>query len=232
MRVTLPSGTPAELVRSDGPPGRGLVVIPDIMGLRPLFDDHVRTLAARTGWTVCAIEPFPGLEDRPLEWRLEHVGELRDDRLLGDAAAAADLTAAERVGVVGFCMGGMYTLKAAGTGRFDRAVAFYGMIRVPERWRSPTQGEPLEALASPRRCPTLAIVGTADPWTPPEDVAALEAAGVTVVRYEGADHGFVHDPDRPAHRPADAADAWDRALAFLAGGDPGGPDPALSGRGG
>lgn len=204
------------------------MVIPDIMGLRPLFDDHVRTLAERTGWVVCAIEPFPGFEDRPLEWRLDHVGDLRDDRLLADAVAAAELTGAERVGVLGFCMGGMYTLKAAGTGRFDRAVAFYGMIRVPERWRSPTQGEPLEALASPRRCPTMAIVGTEDVWTPAGDVAALEAAGVRVVRYEGAEHGFVHDPDRPAHRPQDAADAWERALAFLAGGDGPSPDGGLS----
>jgi carboxymethylenebutenolidase len=118
--------------------------------------------------------------------------------------------------VTGFCMGGMFTLKAAGTGRFHRAAAFYGMIRLPEHWRGAGQGEPLDALASPRRCPTLAIVGTADPWTPPDDVAALEATGVTVVRYDGAEHGFAHDPHRPAHRPDDAADAWRRALAFLA----------------
>jgi carboxymethylenebutenolidase len=54
---------------------------------------------------------------------------------------------------------------------------------------------------------------------PPADADALEAAKVEVVRYEGADHGFVHDPTRPAHRPDDAADAWRRVLAFL-GGEP------------
>jgi dienelactone hydrolase len=63
----------------------------------------------------------------------------------------------------------------------------------------------------------MAIIGTADRWTPPDDVAALEAAGVTVVRYDGADHGFVHDPDRPVHRADDAADAWRKAVAFLSG---------------
>ena len=47
---------------------------------------------------------------------------------------------------------------------------------------------------------------------------ALEAAGVEVVRYEGADHGFAHDPSRPAHRAGDAADAWRRAIAHLAAG--------------
>jgi carboxymethylenebutenolidase len=61
----------------------------------------------------------------------------------------------------------------------------------------------------------MAIIGTADTWTPPEDVEALEAAGVTVVRYEDAEHGFVHDPERPAHRPDDAADAWRRVISFL-----------------
>ena len=60
-----------------------------------------------------------------------------------------------------------------------------------------------------------AIVGSVDQWTPAADVDAAEAAGVTVVRYEGADHGFVHDDTRPAHRPDDATDAWARAIAFL-----------------
>ena len=61
------------------------------------------------------------------------------------------------------------------------------------------------------------IAGTADQWVPAADLEALAAVGVEVGRYEGADHGFVHDPDRPAHRADDAADAWRRALAHLAG---------------
>ena len=54
-----------------------------------------------------------------------------------------------------------------------------------------------------------------DPYTPPGDVDALEAVGVIVARFPEADHGFVHDPDRPAHRPDDAADAWQRARDWL-----------------
>ena len=53
--------------------------------------------------------------------------------------------------LIGFCMGGMYTLKAARSERFARLVAFYGMIRVPEDWRSPSQGEPLDHLATATR---------------------------------------------------------------------------------
>ena len=63
MRTTLPSGTPAELVVPSGGPSRGLVIVPDIMGLRPLFDDLCSNLASQHGWAVCAVEPFPGGED-------------------------------------------------------------------------------------------------------------------------------------------------------------------------
>jgi dienelactone hydrolase len=91
------------------------------------------------------------------------------------------------------------------------------MIRMPEEWRSATNGDALEALfAAPGSATTvLEVVGTADPYTPPEHVAELEAAGGTVVRYEGAEHGFVHDASRPTHRADAAADAWSKVLAWL-----------------
>jgi carboxymethylenebutenolidase len=218
MPMTLPSSTPAELVRpADGrEPTRGLVLLPDIGGLRPLFVDHAQRIADEQGWAVCVVEPWPGREDLPLADRLEQVGTLSDARQLGDVVAAADACGVEPVAVMGFCMGGMYAFKAAGTGRFVRAAAFYGMIHVPERWQGPDQGDPLAAVTSPGACPVLAVIGTADVWTPAADVEELEAAGATVLRYEGADHGFVHDPSRPVHRAADAAEAWEKALAFLA----------------
>ena len=51
MRIELPSGTPAELARPEGDASRGLVLVPDIGGLRPLFDDLCARLAddARLG---------------------------------------------------------------------------------------------------------------------------------------------------------------------------------------
>ncbi|HEX5365077.1 MAG TPA: dienelactone hydrolase family protein [Acidimicrobiales bacterium] len=215
MRTTLSSGTVAEIARPPGPPSGGLVVIPDIGSLRSLFDDLVARLAAVTGRVVCAFDLWAGRPAPTVEERLARGATLDDARVLGDAVAAADAIGVEPVGVVGFCMGGMYALKAAAVGRFDRVVSFYGMARVPAMWQSPTQGEPLAALASPGSSPALELAGTADPWLPAADLAALEAAGVEVVRYEGADHGFAHDPSRPAHRPAEAADAWRRAVAHL-----------------
>jgi carboxymethylenebutenolidase len=122
------------------------------------------------------------------------------------------------VGVLGFCMGGFYALKAAATERFDRCVSFYGMIRPPEAWQGPGQASPLDTAADV--CPTLAIFGSADPFTQPADIDALRAAWTgrddcEIIVVEGAEHGFVHDPDRPAHRAEDAATLWPRALDWL-----------------
>jgi carboxymethylenebutenolidase len=228
-RIVLPGPAgPVDAIhaRPLGMPVAGVVVHPDILGIRPLFDDLARRLATH-GFAVCAPEPFWAVDaasraelDAPT--RLGLVADLGDARQLGVLEAAADhLVVADdvqRVAIIGFCMGGMYALKAAGSGRFDRAVSCYGMVRVPEGWRGDDLAEPLDALAD--ACPVLAVFGGVDPWTPSADVEALRGAlaavpGSEVVVYPEADHGFVHDPDRPAHRAEDAADVWSRVLAFL-----------------
>jgi carboxymethylenebutenolidase len=219
MRVELASGTAAELAELPSAPSRGLVIAPDVMGLRPLFDELAARLARENDWAVVVVEPFPGpLGDLTLDERLAYhidVERITTDLLLG-ADLVQERTGVEHVAVLGFCMGGLNAFRAAGTGRFDKAVAFYGMIRPPEPWAKPGD-DPLEALARREACPTLAILGGADHFTPPHDIADLDAVGdhVTTVVYEGAGHGFVHDPSRPGHRADDAADAWRRVVTFL-----------------
>ncbi|MDE0067310.1 MAG: dienelactone hydrolase family protein [Acidimicrobiaceae bacterium] len=213
MRIELRSGTPAEVVGSSDE--RGLVLVPDIMGLRPLFDEMAARLAEE--WQCCVVAPelYPGQEHLDLEGRFAAAASLTDGRVLGDMTAAADRTGAATVAAIGFCMGGMYVNKVVSTGRFDRLVSFYGMIHVPDGWRGPGQGEPLEHLSNGDPSCLLAVTGAADPYTPAEGVAELRASGVQVVEYDEAEHGFVHDPARPAHRPADAADAWQHAARWL-----------------
>jgi len=217
MRIELPTGTPAERAMPSEVTADtlGVVLFPDIMGLRPLFDDMCAQLARDHGWVVVAPEPFPGREHLTVAERLEVMSDLDDAALRADALSAADATGCDRVVVTGFCMGGMLAFKAAASGRFARAAGFYGMIRLPADWAGGRLAQPIDALADPRRCPTLAIIGTADNFTPDGDVTEAEALGVEVVRYEGAEHGFVHDASRPAHRPDDAADAWRRVVQFL-----------------
>jgi carboxymethylenebutenolidase len=223
MRVTLQSGTPAEVAVPAGPAARGVVVFPDIQGLRPLFDDLAARLADEQAWAVAEVELFPNLAaGASVDDRFAAVPTLDDGRILGDASAAADLlverAGVDRVAVMGFCIGGMYAYKAAASSRFDLAVSFYGMIRLPPAWRGSAQREPLVALGDPHVSPVLSIVGGLDPYTPSEDVAQLGRFGplVRVVAFPEADHGFVHDPSRPAHRPGDAAAAWAAVAEFLA----------------
>jgi carboxymethylenebutenolidase len=140
---------------------------------------------------------------------------LSDDDNLRDLEEAADALATPVTGLIGYCLGGMYCFKAARSTRFARIAAFYGMIVVPEAWRSRTQGEPLAHLINGYADNVLAILGGKDPYTPAADIDQLRSTGVTCVVYPEAEHAFAHDPSRPVHRPADAADAYARTEAWL-----------------
>jgi carboxymethylenebutenolidase len=215
MRSTLPCGRPVAIARPAGEPVRGVVLVPDVQGLRPLVDDTCERLAVEHGWAVCAIEPFPGSEHIEGPDRIELIGQNDDDLILAELAAAADLLGTERTAVIGFCQGGMWAFKAAATGRFDRAVAFYGMVSVP--WVREGHAHSTGFLARPGRSPVLAIVGGQDPWTPEADIELLRGLpGVEVAFYPAADHAFAHDPARSTYRQDDADDAWARAVSFLA----------------
>src|SRR6478752_6797720 len=155
--------------RPDGMPVAGVVLHPDIMGLRPLFETMGLRLASH-GLAVAVVEPFARKAELERAAasdggsRMQWVAELDDDEQLDDLSAAADFLVVEdgvtRVGVLGFCMSGMYTLEAAATDRFARAVAFYGMIRLPDGWNVQGRRAPLDTAADV--CPTLAIFGSAD----------------------------------------------------------------------
>ena len=210
--------------RPDGMPKAGVVLHPDIMGLRPLFTDMARRLATH-GFAVCAFEPWVTVEAdlSTIEQRFAHTKDLDDAQQLEIFSSAADLLVVEdnvlRVSALGFCMGGHYTLKAAASDRFDAAVAFYGTVRTPDGWNGPGHSiEPLDVAA--HMCPTLAIFGSADSLIPAADVDALRAAwqgrsDCEIVVIEGGDHGFVHDPDRDVHRAEDAAALWARAIDWM-----------------
>src|SRR4051812_34823550 len=100
---------PAVHARPDGMPRAGVVLHPDVGGLRPLFSDMARRLATH-GLAVCTMEPFAGVAETDratVEQRLASVKDLDDTQQLEMLESAANLLVVEdnvsRVSVLGFC---------------------------------------------------------------------------------------------------------------------------------
>jgi carboxymethylenebutenolidase len=128
------------------------------------------------------------------------------------------------VGVIGFCMGGRYTLLfACGSERVDAAVDCWGgFIDKATLEERSTQERPTPPLEMARRlhCPLMAAIGAEDQNPSPEigerlrEAASSSGQEVVVDVYEGAGHAFFADY-RPSYRPGPAAELWERAVPFL-----------------
>ncbi|MDP3604553.1 MAG: dienelactone hydrolase family protein [Polaromonas sp.] len=129
--------------------------------------------------------------------------------VLQDIQAAinhAAQTSGRKVGIVGFCWGGLLTWRAACTlSGLSAAVPYYGggMTAGDEPARQPG-------------CPVMAHFGNQDHWIPLDTVEAFKKAqpGVEVFVYE-ANHGFNCD-QRGSYNEAAATRAKERSLAFFA----------------
>lgn len=221
------------LAHPDRTPAPGVVMLHDVWGLQ----DHTRDMAgrlAREGFSVLALDLYrrqARVEIRdPGAW----MRALPDPQVLADVEAAVAFLASDpasagrRVGVTGFCMGGMYALLAAcGCAGLSAAVPFYGMLSYEHGLFHAEGGldpvlkprQPLDAAAD-LRCPMLAFFGAEDAFVPLDDVEALKARlpaapAWEVVVVPGAGHAFMNDTRPDAYRPEAARDAWRRTVAFL-----------------
>ena len=155
---------------------------------------------------------------------------MSDETALGDLEGAADLLRARedvtgRLGCIGFCMGGRYTLLfACASDRLDAAVDCWGGFvdrATPDERSTPERPDPPLELAERLRCPLLAAVGAEDHNPSPaigeqlRERAARSGQEVEVDVYEGAGHAFFADY-RPSYRPGPAAELWARVVPFLA----------------
>ena len=205
-----------------------VIVIPEIFGMHEHIRDVTRRFA-REGFLSITFEPYAregGVLHLPdIESVRKVVDPVPDSRVMADLDDIRDYAMkhpagkADRIGVTGFCRGGMYTLLyAAHTPGIKAAVAWYGQLR-PAKTPGVRSFGPLE-VAEKINCPVLGLYGDADMGIPAADVkemeAALKAAGKTAefVLYPGAPHAF-HADYRPSYRPEAAKDAWDRCLAWF-----------------
>ena len=205
-----------------------VIVIPEIWGMHEYIKDVVRRFAKR-GFLAITFEPYARtggvlkIEDR--EALMKVVNAVPDAQVMGDldaiVAHAKKLpeAQADRIGVTGFCRGGLYTLLfAAQSPDVKAAVPWYGQIKPAKTAGIRTVG-PLD-LTAQIKAPVLGLYGEADQGIPVADVkemeTALKAAGRTAefVLYPDAPHAF-HADYRPSYRENAAKDAWARCLAFF-----------------
>lgn len=205
-----------------------VIVIPEVWGMHEYIKDVVRRFAKR-GFLAITFEPYAReggvlhLPDQPTLMKV--VNAVPDARVMGDldalAAYAKKLPAAraDRIGVTGFCRGGLYTLLfAAHSAEVKAGVAWYGQIKPPKTAGVRTAG-PLDVVGR-IKAPILGLYGEADQGIPVADVkeleAAFKAAGKTAdfVLYPDAPHAF-HADYRPSYRENPAKDAWARCLAWF-----------------
>lgn len=199
--------------RPEGPPKGGVLVIQEIFGVNP----HVREVCdgyAEAGYVALAPQIFDRVE-RDVELGYDEAGmtagigiargKLEIPLTLADLQAGIDdLKRQGKVGVVGYCFGGLLTwLAACELEGVACASAYYGGGIVGEIGRT-------------ARCPVIMHFGKLDAHIPMSDVAKIEAAlpDVTVYTYD-ADHGFNCD-HRASYDEAAANLARERTLAFFA----------------
>ena len=194
----------------------GLVVIQEIFGV----NSHIRSVCdrlAESGFLAIAPDMFhrqrPAVElgygEQDIATGFGLKQQLADEDALCDLQAASSWLRSEgvdKVGVVGFCMGGYYTFLSAARLQPDGAVAYYGG----------GIGDLLDEADS-ISCPILFHFGNLDAHIPPEVVDAVEkrtaSLDARVFRYD-ADHGFNCD-QRGSYDDSSAQLAWQRTVEFF-----------------
>lgn len=211
----------------DGQPAAAIIVIQEAFGVNDHIQDVTRRVAD-AGYHAVAPALFhrAGGGTAPYDdfaQVLPLFEGLTDAAILMDVDATIDHLHSrgfddDRIGMVGFCMGGRVSFLTAVTHRLGAAVGFYGGGIVTSRFpQFPPLVDQVEGLATP----WLGLFGDRDGSIPVADVEQLRAAlddvpvATEIVRYPDADHGF-HCDVRPSHDPAASADAWERTLAWFA----------------
>src|SRR3954447_23083841 len=200
--------------------GPGLLVIQEWWGLVPQIKETCDRLAGE-GFVALAPDLYHGeiAEHTEMDKAYELMQSLPPDRAARDMGGAIDYllghqaVSGEKVGVIGFCMGGMLTLLIAAL-QGDKVAA-----------ATPFYGAPLGDMAPDWNGLTAAVQGhfaENDDFFPPDPVKQLESQlkemgkDVEFIVYPGAGHAFANEADPLGNWNAEAAEtALNRAKTFL-----------------
>ncbi len=207
-------------------PHPGVIVTCEAFGLV----EHIKDLARRfAGQGYVAIAPdLYTREGAPNPENMDEVIQKMfatpDSRALGDLDGAAVYVKAQaysngKVGMIGFCSGGRYTLiTACGSTNIDAAVDSAGGFIIQDENTPERPVSPIDMVAN-LSCPLMATFGEEDPNPSPEHAARLKEEldkhGKTYefLIYPEAGHAFFADY-RPSYRAAPAQDMWHQVLLF------------------
>ena len=221
IKLTAADGfeVPAYVAQPEGKPRAAIVVVQEIFGV----NSHIRAVADRfaaQGYLAVAPATFervqPGVDLGYTEADMNTgfgyktaVDALPGAGVLQDIQAAIDYaaqTSGGKVGIIGFCWGGLLTWRAACTLKgLSAAVPYYGGGVTTE-----------DEIARSPQCPVMAHFGDQDHWIPMEGIEAFKKAHPEVeVHVYAANHGFNCD-QRGSYNQAAADTARERTLAFFA----------------
>lgn len=196
--------------------GPAVVVIQEWWGLV----DHIKDVCDRfaaEGYIALAPDLYHGETTKSPDEAGKMMMSLKIDQAEKDLRGAVDFllgleaTTGDKVGTVGFCMGGALSLYAASKNdKVGACVVFYGI--------HPNVKPDLQNL----KAPVLGIYAEHDQSTPPEAVRDLEeklkALGKSVEMhiYPNVGHAFFNDTRPQVYNARSAEDAWRRTIEFLA----------------
>jgi carboxymethylenebutenolidase len=202
------------------PAGKGpfpaLVVIHEWWGLNDWVKDQASKLADQ-GYVTLAVDLYRGKVAKTPDEAHEIMRGVPEDRAKRDLHAAVEFLKSQsnvkkdRIGSIGWCMGGGYALDVAlQEPDLAATVINYGHLA--------TDPEALKKI----NAPILGLFGAQDRGITPDDVkkfgAALDQLGkkIDIKIYDDAGHAFENPNNKDGYRAADAADAWNRTVDFLA----------------
>jgi carboxymethylenebutenolidase len=231
--------------QSDGAEIRGYLARPKAAGTYPAvivlheafgLVEHERDVARRfAGAGFIALAPDVYSRVGPLknatditEVRAKMFG-IADAQLVRDFEAAAAFVRAQpgasgKVGCVGFCVGGRWTLLfACSSDKVNAAIDCWGGFitrATPDAETTPERPTPVIELAKQLHCPLYVVCGEEDQNPSPADAAELgkrleHADKISQVEvFKNAGHAFFADY-RPSYREAAAFDLWPKMVAFF-----------------
>jgi carboxymethylenebutenolidase len=195
--------------------GPGVIVIQEWWGLVPHIKDVCDRFAAE-GFVALAPDLYHGRSTTSPDEAGKMMMALQIDEAEKDLRGAItflldhEATTADKVGTVGFCMGGALSLyTATKNAQVGACVVFYG-------------GHPNVKPDLPNlQAPVLGLYAERDGFVTPELVHALEdrlkelGKSAEIHIYPDADHGFFNDTRPTVYNETAAKDAWQRVLEFF-----------------